>query len=229
MEIGIVDTARALRALETGSQFVNPYGLFVTGIDRDESAGKDASSFAEGKKVFSYTGAVMTLPTGVMAVAENQYGRPDRALDYLHRLGRSFSFALPGSIYEVSPDFGMMTQAWNLYGFAIPIVQQFFGVQPDAAQRSVRVQAMMPQSWPEAKLENILVGDNILDIQYQKQDDKTVLIIKQTQADWNVSVAFPLGKFSSWEINGVTSLPLLEEGFEVMQLEGAEIKLVLIP
>ncbi|MEL7530946.1 MAG: glycogen debranching protein [Bacteroidota bacterium] len=227
MEIGIVDTARALRALETGSQFVNPYGLFVTGIDRDETAGKDESSFAAGKKVFSYTGAVMTLPTGVMAVAENQYGRPDRALEYLHRLGRSFSFALPGSIYEVSPDFGMMTQAWNLYGFAIPIVQQFFGIQPDAAQTKVRIQTMMPEAWPQAKLENILVGDNVIDIGYQKEGDKIILNIQQTKAEWTLEIAFPAGKYKQWEINGEASLPLEENGFEVMQVEGANLQIVL--
>ncbi|MEM6345895.1 MAG: glycogen debranching protein [Bacteroidota bacterium] len=227
MEIGIVDTARALRALETGSQFVNPYGLFVTGIDRDETAGKDESSFAAGKKVFSYTGAVMTLPTGVMAVAENQYGRPDRALDYLQRLGRSFSFALPGSIYEVSPDFGMMTQAWNLYGFAIPIVQQFFGIQPSAAQRKTRIQPLMPEEWANAKLENVLVGDNNLTITYQKEGDQSLLHIQQSQADWTLEIAFPIGKFSQWQVNGESSLPLEENGFEVMQLEGQDLQIVL--
>lgn len=40
MEKGIADTAKALAALETGSRFVNPFGMFVTGIDRDETAGK---------------------------------------------------------------------------------------------------------------------------------------------------------------------------------------------
>ncbi|WP_373513646.1 glycogen debranching protein, partial [Persicitalea sp.] len=115
MQTGVADTAKALIALRTGRQFVNPYGMFVTGIDRDESAGKDTASFGKDRKVFSYTGAVMTLPTGVQAIAENNYGRPDQALDYLKRISRSFGYALPGSIYEVSPDYGMMTQAWNLY------------------------------------------------------------------------------------------------------------------
>ncbi|WP_232064759.1 alpha-L-rhamnosidase-related protein [Rhodocytophaga rosea] len=96
METGIADTSKALSALETGSQFVNPYGMFVTGIDRDESAGKDESSFAAGKKIFSYTGAVMTLPTGVQAISENNYGRPDKALDYLQRMTKTFGYAFRG-------------------------------------------------------------------------------------------------------------------------------------
>ena len=127
MEMKLADPDKALRALTTAETFVNPFGVFVTGIDRDASAGSDEGSF-KGSKVFSYTGAVMTLPTGVQAVAENNYGRPNQALNYLQRMARTFSFALPGSMYEVSPDYGMMTQAWNIYSFAIPIVQQFFGV-----------------------------------------------------------------------------------------------------
>ncbi len=103
MEMGIADSAKAQAALKTGSQFVNPFGVFVTGIDRDETAGQDAGSFTLNKKVFSYTGAVMTLPTGVQAIAENNYANPDAALDYLQRMTRTFGFALPGSIYEVSP------------------------------------------------------------------------------------------------------------------------------
>lgn len=83
--------------------------MFVTGIDRDESAGSEEGSFVTNRKIFTYTGAVMTLPTGVQAVAENNYGRPDEAYSLLKRMMKSFSFALPGSIYEVSPDFGMFS------------------------------------------------------------------------------------------------------------------------
>ena len=36
--------------------------------------------------MFSYTGAVMTLPTGVQAIGENNYGNPDAALE-VHPFG----------------------------------------------------------------------------------------------------------------------------------------------
>ncbi|MEZ4851553.1 MAG: glycogen debranching protein [Bacteroidia bacterium] len=92
MEMKIADEEKAIKALKTAEKFVNPFGVFVTGIDRDESAGSDEGSF-KGSKAFSYTGAVMTLPTGVQVVAENNCGRPDQALNYLKRMTRSFSFA----------------------------------------------------------------------------------------------------------------------------------------
>ena len=167
MEMGVADSDKALKALKTAEKFVNPFGVFVTGMDRDDSAGKDTGSF-KGSKVFSYTGAVMTLPTGVSAISENNYGNPDKALDYLKRMGRSFSFALPGSIYEVSPDYGMFSQAWNLYSYAVPVVQQFFGINPDAANKTIIISPLMPQSWKTARLENIKVGDNKISLIYKK-------------------------------------------------------------
>jgi glycogen debranching enzyme len=187
LEMKIADSEKAEKALKTARKFVNPYGVFVTGIDRDEYAGKELGSF-KGSKAFSYTGAVMTLPTGVSAIAENNYGNPDQALDYLKRMGRSFSFALPGSIYEVSPDYGMFAQAWNLYSYAVPVVQQFFGIEPVASERKININPLMPSSWDFAKLENVLVGDNQISIDYKKTSAGYELIVKSEENGWDLVV-----------------------------------------
>ena len=185
MEMGIADSDKAQKALNTAEKFVNPYGVFVTGIDRDVTAGQDIGSF-QGSKVFSYTGAVMTLPTGVSAISENNYGNPNKALDYLKRMGRSFSFALPGSIYEVSPDYGMFAQAWNLYSYAVPIVQQFFGINPDAAKNLITISPLMPSSWETAKLENVKVGDNKISLEYKKSLSGYSMAILSENENWNI-------------------------------------------
>ena len=180
MEMGIADPDKAIRALNTGSKYVNPFGVFVTGIDRDESAETDDGGFAKRMKIFSYTGAVMTLPTGVQAIAENNYGRPDQALDYLERMTNSFSFALPGSMYEVSPDFGMIVQAWNIYSYAIPIMTQFFGIQPYAHKKEIHLKPQMPAKWKEGSIENVKIGDNEISVFY----DKGTYKVTQTKQDW---------------------------------------------
>lgn len=218
MEMGIADSVKAIAALNTGSQFVNPYGMFVTGIDRDESAGKDESSFGKDRKVFTYTGAVMTLPTGVQAIAENNYGRPDEALGYLKRMTRSFGYALPGSIYEVSPDYGMMTQAWNLYSFAVPIVRQFFGIRPSAAQKVVRIQPQMPTSWDTASIENVTVGSNIISMKYERKISAIQITLNQTRDDWKFRMAFPAGKFTVWKVDGIVVKPQREGNFEIVEV-----------
>ena len=186
MEMGIATPEKAKRALETAEKFVNPFGVFVTGIDRDETAGQDSGSF-KGSKVFSYTGAVMTLPTGVSAVAENNYGNPDKALDYLKRMGKSFSFALPGSIYEVSPDYGMFAQAWNLYSYAVPTVQQFFGLNPNAGNKELTLNPLMPTNWKHAELENIRIGEIRVSAAYSKSDKGYTYKLKSIPSDWIVN------------------------------------------
>lgn len=190
MEMGIADSIKAIQALQTAEKFVNPFGVFVTGIDRDDSAGKDDGSF-KGSKIFSYTGAVMTLPTGVQIVSENNYGRPDKALNYLKRMDRTFSYAFPGSMYEVSPDYGMITQAWNIYGYAVPIVRQFFGVQPNAAEKKVTIRPQMPSDWNDASLENIKIADNEVSIYYTKTASKVHLKVSQTNPEWEITIELP--------------------------------------
>jgi glycogen debranching enzyme len=180
MEVGVADQNKAIKALNTGSKYVNPFGVFVTGIDRDESAGTDDGGFAEKMEIFSYTGAVMTLPTGVSAIAENNYGRPDQALAYLERMTKSFSYALPGSMYEVSPDFGMHTQAWNIYSYAVPIIRQFFGIEPMAHLNETSIRPQMPSAWEEAKIDQVQIGRNVLSMSFERTAEGERVIIEQT-------------------------------------------------
>ncbi len=194
MEMDIADSTKAIIALETAKKFTNPFGVFVTGIDRDDSAGKDFGSF-QGSKVFSYTGAVMTLPTGVQAIAENNYGRPNEALDYLKRMTRTFSYALPGGMYEVSPDYGMMAQAWNIYAYAVPIVNQFFGLRPMAQNKMAIIKPQMPDDWDNAKLENVKVADNVISITYQKNGPKLHITVSQSNPDWTVKLVLPQNEY----------------------------------
>lgn len=208
METGIAPFDKALKALSTAEKFVNPFGVFVTGIDRDASAGSDEGSF-QGSKIFSYTGAVMTLPTGVLAIAENNYGRPDQALNYLERMARTFSYALPGSMYEVSPDYGMMTQAWNIYSFAVPIVEQFFGIQPHAAEKKVTVRPQMPASWEEAALENVQVGANEVSVFFQRTNPQIKIKVVQIKPDWQLELVLPKSANSSFKI--LQGAPEIEE------------------
>lgn len=197
MEVGLADSTKALKALETAKKYRNPFGMFVTGIDRDDSAGANENNFVP-PKLFSYTGAVMTLPTGVQAIAENNYGRADNALDYLKRMTRTFSYALPGSMYEVSPDYGMIVQAWNIYSFAYPIVHQFFGVKPQAQNKQVLIQPQMPSVWENASLEQIVMGDgaNEVSVYYEKKENQITVRVTQTNPEWEI-VLFPSNKMET--------------------------------
>jgi glycogen debranching enzyme len=218
LETGLATAEQAAQALATAQRYTNPFGMYVTGVDRTE--GPDSVVLKSRKKTFSYVGAVMTLPTGVQAVAAARYGEPDEALSYLHKLANSFSYALPGSMYEVSPDFGMFTQAWNLYAVAVPVVRYFFGIAPDAGQRLIILQPNLPSSWKQATLREVPVGDNKLMFFVARETGKTNYRFAQTQADWKVRMLLP-DEGEVWlDDQPLHDLPL-ENGRVVLELAGA--------
>jgi hypothetical protein len=142
---------------------------------------------------------------------------------------RSFSYALPGSIYEVSPDYGMMTQAWNLYSYAVPVVEQFFGIHPAAHRRTVYLRPQMPSGWNDARLENVAVGDNQLGVTYGRTADGLQLSVTQTQPGWKVVFAFPAGRYRRWQLNGAAVTPRREGNVAVVEAGGKAITLAVAP
>jgi glycogen debranching enzyme len=197
LETGIADNEKAQAALKTAKKYENPFGVFVTGIDRTEEA--DSLVLKSRRKIFSYTGAVMTLPTGVQAVAAARYGSSEDALEYLKKLSNSFSYALPGSMYEVSPDFGMITQAWNVYAVAVPIVNYLFGITPNAPKKSIRFSPQLPASWKDTSLDNIKVGDNTFSVSINKKNDHLEYQLRQTKPDWTIII--DVKKFKKVTVN----------------------------
>lgn len=222
METGIADPVKAKIALATAKKYTNPFGTFVTGIDRDEQAENEDGSFS-GSKSFSYTGAVMTLPTGVSVIGENNYGNPDSALDYLKRMTRSFGFALPGSMYEVSPDYGMFTQAWNMYSFGVPIVMHFFGIQPDAGNKVIHIRPQMPTAWEEASIQKVIVGDNEIQISYVDKSGIRAIEVEQTQSKWGISIEVP-EEFSKVKVLGKEVSSDTKNGFRRILLTGKKVR-----
>lgn len=222
MEMGIADPDKAKTALETGRKYTNPFGMFVTGIDRDEAAANEDGSIT-GSKMFSYTGAVMTLPTGVQAIGENNYGNPDAALDYLKRMTRSFGFALPGSIYEVSPDYGMFTQAWNMYSFAVPLIAQFFGIQPDAGNRVIYIRPQIPSDWEEASIQKVMIGDNEISLTYVDKSGVRAIEVDQTQSKWGVSIEIP-EEFKKVKVLGKEVSSDTKDGYRRILMTGKKMR-----
>jgi hypothetical protein len=90
-------------------------------------------------------------------------------------------------MYEVSPDYGMIVQAWNIYSFAVPIVRQFFGIEPMASRKEIRIRPLMPSSWDKASLENVWVGQNRISIYFEELEsgEKTIRVL-QDKADWKI-------------------------------------------
>lgn len=224
LETGIADLEKGKAALKKSKTYENPFGVFVTGIDRTNEP--DSVVLKSRKKTFSYTGAVMTLPTGVQAIAAARYGTADEALEYLSKLNQSFSYALPGSMYEVSPDFGMITQAWNIYGVATPIINHFFGIQPKAYEKSIALSPNLPKHWKDVSIKNVKVGDNQLDFSIAQKADHWEYRLHQTQANWNLMVS----------VKGATKVIVNEQVIDLktisnsmLKVNGKEVSVLLYP
>lgn len=220
METGVADLEKGKAALQTAKKYENPFGVYVTGIDRTEEV--DSVVLKSRKKTFSYIGAVMTLPTGVQAIAAAKYGTPDESLGYIQKLQQSFSYALPGSMYEVSPDFGMVTQAWNIYGVAVPIIQHFFGIVPQAYNKTIFLSPSMPASWKEAAIDRVKVGNNSLSLKVTQKEDHVEYRIQQTQPDWTIKFDVTTSKKILVNNNQVDNEAIIDG---VLTLTGSEILL----
>jgi len=91
-------------------------------------------------------------------------------------------------MYEVSPDFGMVVQAWNSYGVDVPIINHFFGINPKAYEKSIFISPDMPLAWKDASIENVRVGNNSFSLAVSRKSDHKEYSIRQTLADWTIIV-----------------------------------------
>ena len=182
---GMTDTTRAIRMLKSVSFFNNKFGTYIAGIERPDDVTIDERKFQKDS-AFSYNRAVMPAATGGLAQAAALYGMPDTALMYIHKILNTYSYATPGTTYEVSPDYGMFVQAWNITGINIPLIQYFFGVQPDAYKKEATIHIQMPKDWNNASLNNLIIGQTKLSIQYTKIKDRIKCIIRSTEPGWKI-------------------------------------------
>ncbi|MBA4258855.1 MAG: glycogen debranching protein [Chitinophaga sp.] len=229
LETGIAEKDQAIKALNTAKRFSNGFGMYVTGIDKNEKRDLQEYSYAAsvGKNDFTYTGTVMTLPTAVQIIAENNYGRPNEAFNLLKRVDKTFGYALPGSMYEVSPDYGMMTQAWNVYAYGEPIVKQFFGIQPQAYKKQLTLSPLLPSVLTNGKLDNVIMGNNSVSVDFKKTSNAITFTVKQTANDWDILFEQPAGKYKIWTINGKRIKPMQKDDISYIRVENASAKIEL--
>ncbi|SBV93730.1 conserved hypothetical protein [uncultured Dysgonomonas sp.] len=184
----VADKEKAVKYLESVPFFTNKYGLYISGIARPDDITLEEGSVAHRLTgEFNYHEAIMGGATSGLAIAECKYRGADYAMPYIEKILNNFSFATPGTTYEVSPDYGMFVQAWNVSGINIPLIQYIFGVNPMAYKKEITIKPDMPSKWDYAKLERLLVGNNELSIDFKKSENKRIYVIENSQKDWVVN------------------------------------------
>src|SRR5262245_20286765 len=164
VEVGIAPRDRAIGLLEKiRRENVGDYGPFLSAVERQ---------------------AMMTISTGVQAVAEARYGRIDEALWYVNRIVETFGRTLPGSISEMMPDYGCFAIAWTSYGVMVPLIRHVFGVQPDAVHKTVIFDPHIPTGWEEMRIEDLPVGTNTLSFSRQRTSEGVEYRVDAREDGW---------------------------------------------
>ena len=185
METGIAPPERALPALDRiRRQNVGEYGPFLSAVNR---------------------GAMMTISTGVQAVSEGRYGRVDRAKWYMDRIVETFGRTLPGSISEMMPDYGCFVIAWTSYGIVVPLIEEVFGIRPDAPGRSIVFDPHIPSGWKHMSIEALPIGSNAISFAWTETARGAEYTIDAKEDGWSYAVKVPAG--ATYYLNGAPVTP----------------------
>jgi glycogen debranching enzyme len=152
--------------------------------------------------------------TGVMAVAEANYGRMDRSLDYVSLVARELDVEQPGALPELfpSPDYpyfpsfggAMVMQAWSSYGIHWPLVELFLGIKPNAPARSLSVVPDLPSSWPQLSIDELRVGSGHISVSAQHSGKMYVTTVSGP-VGWRLTIGHtlpPLSQVQTVTLNG---------------------------
>jgi len=165
METGIAPPARAIPLLDRiRRENSGEYGPYLSAVERQ---------------------AMMTIATGVQAVAEGRYGRTDQAMWYVDRIAQTFNRVAPGSISEMMPDYGCFTIAWTSYGIVLPLIEHVVGIQPDAANRTIVFEPHLPAGWEEFSIEDLPVGDTLVSFSRRRTEAGVVYDIEARDSGWS--------------------------------------------
>jgi glycogen debranching enzyme len=187
METGIAPRARAIRLLDkVRRENSGEYGPYLSAVERQ---------------------AMMTISTGVQAVAEGKYGRTDAAMWYVDRIVQTFNRVSPGSISEMMPDYGCFTIAWTSFGLVLPLIEHVFGVRPDAANKTIVFEPHLPAGWEDIRIEDLPVGANLISFSRTRTGKGVIYDIEAKENGWSFVLREKAPPNTKYFLNGRPTNP----------------------
>lgn len=184
MECGIAPEEKAQIALDyIDNNNCGPYGPYLSAVERKH---------------------MMTISTGVQAVAEARYGRIDQAMKYLRMIAATLGRNMPGAINEMMPDYGCPYQAWTVYGMAKALVSGCFGIWPEAYTKNITLAPQIPEGWDTMTLRKLHIGDNSIDLKMERKGQYYTLEYCSEQSGWTVKLTMPGMAGKKISVNGKT-------------------------
>lgn len=168
VEVGLATPAQAERALDRlgSSEFCDEWGMVLHPERRD----------------------VMSINTGLLALANARYGRADQALEIVRKLVRAFGHRTPGAVGEALPGQWCFMQLWSNLGLVAPAVGCFLGIAPRAAERVITIKPNLPSDWAWAEVRQLRVGDARFDVRVER-DGRSYRVSVGGGEGWRVESA----------------------------------------
>ncbi|TMI67632.1 MAG: hypothetical protein E6H09_23965 [Bacteroidetes bacterium] len=190
-EMGIAPREKAIRLLDkVRNEDCGDYGPYLSAVEKRY---------------------MMTISTGVQAIAECAYDRTDEAMWYVDKIVQTFSRVLPGSISEMMPDYGCPVQAWTIYGLAVPLVTHVLGISPDAYHKSVVITPHLPSDWNHAAIYDLPIGNNTISFAVERRGYNAVYSITSVAPGWKYSLKINGLTGHKYKINGKEFIAVADE------------------
>jgi glycogen debranching enzyme len=182
MECGIAPYTRGVQALKQIRQYnCGEYGPYLSAVEKKQ---------------------MMTISTGVQAVAEAKYRRIDSSVEYLGMIANTLGLNMPGAINEMMPDYGCAFQAWTIYGMATGLISGCFGIEPYAADKTIIVAPQLPEKWNNMALRKLRVGDNYINLSVKRDANSLTLSYDSQNEGWKTGIYLPGMSERNVNVNG---------------------------
>lgn len=161
LEVGVATPAQATRSFTRllSPEFCNEWGMYLHPERQD----------------------VMSINSGLLALALVRYGRIAEALKLVQAQVATLTMRMPGAISEALPDQWCFLQLWSAVGIISPIVEGVLGIEPQAGTRQLQVIPHLPSDWPAVTLERIRVGESTFTVSVRQSPTTYQLTVTASQ------------------------------------------------
>ena len=84
------------------------------------------------------------------------------------------------------PDYGCFTIAWTSYGIVVPLIEDVFGIRPDAGNRTIVFEPHLPAGWENISIEDLPVGANLVSFSRARTENGVIYDIEATENGWSL-------------------------------------------
>jgi glycogen debranching enzyme len=172
MEVGVATAEQATQSFARllSPEFCNEWGMYLH-PERQE---------------------VMSINTGLLALALTRYGRIDDALKLVQPMAAALNRRTPGAISEALPDQWCFLQLWSNLGIISPLVEGVLGIEPQAGEQRLQVIPHFPTGWDKVALERFQVGNACFTVDASRTDSEYRLTVTQNkgQERYHLRVGF---------------------------------------